>query len=198
MKKLLSIGVATWLLAAGVANAQSVHSVSYSARTAALGTAVNLGGRDYVLVRLPLKDFGSTDRYIVEFLAGAFPPSANLVGVLTTEHSNETLTNTISISGFPASVQVGDGRFHSILGDSGDNSASALAAAFGSVRIKVGATLITFAPGSSVVQQAPTATLPTAPYSGSANAPWGNYVDPLAQVTAIDNWIDYIRIVRVN
>jgi hypothetical protein len=202
MKNFLSMAAATLLLAAGVANAQSVHGVTYTARTAALGTQVSLGGKTFVLVRLPMKDFGSANRYIVEFLAEVTDvATTTFAGDLFTEHSDQTLTSTTLIGGFPASALVSDSRTYTFSTQFFPATGNALKVDVQVncvVQVKVGDTLAGLFADFSSVQQDTTPALVTAPFSGSANAAWGNYVDPITLVTACDNWIDYIRIVQVN
>jgi hypothetical protein len=202
MRKFLAIGFVAMLLGATTANAQSVHSISYSAKRVSPGTIVSLGGRDFVLVRLPMADFGSTDRYIVEFLADVVTPGAppTFFANLQTEHSNETLLNPILIDGFPANVQVGDSREYQF-GTSFTLPGTSLtvdALVIGIARVKVGGTMITFFGSFATEQQAETAALPNAQYSGSPVAAWNNYVDPISQVATLDNWVDYIRILKIN
>lgn len=202
MKHFLSIAAASLLLAAGAANAQSVHGVTYSPRSVALGTQVSLGGKTFVLVRLPMKDFGGTNRYIVEFLAEVTDvATTTFAGDLLTEHSNETLTGTTLIGGFPANALVSDSRTYTFSTQFPPGTGNALKVDVQVscvVQVKVGDTMAGLFADFSGVQQDTTPALVTAPFSGSANAAWGNYVDPVALVTACDNWIDYIRIVRIN
>lgn len=204
MKTVISSGLAMLLLAAGTAHAQAIHTVSFVHKAVDPGTVRTIGGKDFVLVRLPMADFGSADRYIVEFMAEIYDPGPppSFLANLETEHSNETLVDPVLIDGFPANIRVSDSReyrFGTSFNFPG-NSLTVNALVFGIVRVKVGGTMITFQQPFFVEQQAETAAAPSAPYSGSPSgiAKWSSYVDPTAQVTALDDWIDYIRILKVN
>jgi len=40
--------------------------------------------------------------------------------------------------------------------------------------------------------------VPSGIFSSSSYANWNGYVDPTALVTYFDNWIDYIRVLKIN
>jgi hypothetical protein len=192
---------------AGHADAAPVHSVSWVQTSVSLGTPVPIAGRDFVLVRMPVADFGSSTRYVVEFLADAVPATdpPQFFAMLQTEHSNQSLVENghnqlLTISGFPAAVQVSDGRIVDFSTDqfSGLNFTSVDANAIGLVQIKVGSTVAVLYVSFTAVQQAEKQTKEDAPYSASANANWNSMTDPTALVSAVDKWIDYIRVVQVN
>jgi hypothetical protein len=178
---------------AGRAPAAPPHTISWTARSAAPGAVVTLGGQQFVLARIPVRDLGGSRRFSVSFLTpktGAVSPA-----ILTTVHNRDPLNNPIEIDGFDASVTITDGRTYSILNNfvsPGDYTFTVAAHASCSVSLKLGQTLLTLIGHIQVVQQDAT-DIGNKP-NAVPHAEWTDWVHPTAQVTACNNWIDYIRV----
>jgi hypothetical protein len=108
--------------------------------------------------------------------------------------------NPVLISGFPAQVEVIDSRSYRLGSNlvSGNNELTVDGSAALVLQVKVGDALLSFFEGFTAPQQNATVTAQVSPFSGSNIALWANYVDPITQVTALDDWIDYIRILKIN
>jgi len=186
------------MLIGTVAEAQNVHPVTWVRKAVAPGTVVTLGTQKFVLVRMPMKEFSNTNRYVVEYLAPvvSLGPPISATTDLETTHSNETLTDPVTVSGYPAVITVYDGRSYSYNANLGfDDGLSVDASVWGTVTLKVGDTLLELSTGFTGNQQ-PLTTVPV-DFTPSVQAKW-NWVDPTSLVTLFDNWIDYIRVLKVN
>ena len=185
-------------LLSGTAAAANVHDVTWVKRSVAPGTVVTIGGQDFVLVRLPMKEFSNGNRYIVEYLAAVLDlgPPISFFSDVSTSHSDDIIAGTVTVSGFPASIGVQDGRTYGYNANTGfGDGLSVDASVFGSVTIKVGDTLLGLNAFFTANQQALTTVIPD--FSASPWATWA-YPDPTALVTHFDNWIDYIRVLKIN
>jgi hypothetical protein len=186
-------------LVSGAVSAANVHNITWVRKAVSPGTVVTLGGQDFVLVRMPMKEFSNNNRYVVEYLAPVVdpgPPPAVLTEI-STLHSNETITDPVTVSGYPAQIEVTDGRsyqYHANIGF--EDGLQVDAQVYGIVTIKVGDTLMTLSTLFSAVQQ--TLTAVATDFSASPYAQWGNYTDPTVLVTSFDNWLDYVRIIKLN
>jgi hypothetical protein len=197
MKILVAIALfAVSIVFTGRAQAASPHTLTWTPQSGNPGKVVTLAGQTFVLIRMPVRDFGSARRYAVSFLA---PRTGILVQApLTTVHSKEALTDPILIEGFDATVTVTDGRSYNILSNfssPGDYTFTVTAHASCTVQIKVGQTLITLIGHIPVVQQ-PGTNIGDTP-NAVPHADWADYVHPSAQLTACDKWLDYVRIQEV-
>jgi len=199
MSKLVSSALVLFL-SATAANAQSVHAVTFQQKILSAGAQILLDGQKYAMVFVPVADFGSANRYVVGFLTPVEGDPGAIFAYLNTDHSNETIANPVTISGFPGQISVADGRTYSVsqsfITQKNELEVTADASAF--VRVKVGATMLNFFVNFPKLQQAATPLADSNQYSALGQAQWGKYIDPIAQVTAVDNYIDYIRIIKVN
>jgi hypothetical protein len=190
-----------WLALAvlgGSASAQGVHNITWTRQAVEPGRVVTLGSQNFVLVRLPMREFSNGNKYVVEYLAPVVDlgPPVSVISQITTSHSNETITNPVTISGFPASIQVLDGRTYSYNANTGfGDGLSVDANVTGLVTIDVGDTMLTLFTFFSVEQQ-PLTAVPT-DFAASSWATWGTYTDPIALVNNLDNWVDFIRVLQV-
>jgi hypothetical protein len=184
----------------GTATAADVHGVTWVRKAVAPGTVVSIGGKDFVLVRLPMKEFSNGNRYVVEYLADVIDPGppVSFFSDISTVHSNDTILNPVTVSGYPASLNVQDGRSYSYTDGTGlDDGLTVDSLAYGNVTMKVGDVMLSFGTFFTVPQQTLTA-VPTGTYASSSYAKWNQYVDPTSLVTQFDNWIDYIRVLKIN
>jgi hypothetical protein len=182
----------------GVAHAVPIHTVTWVQKNVAIGREVTLGGQSLVLVRLPLQPFSGSQRYAVSFLAPV-NQSFGLTATLTTQHSRDPLEDPIEIDGFEATVIVSDGRNYTlgpILTPPFTTSFSVAAQATCTVQIKVGAaTILSFFQFFTREQQPPTEIGETP--DALPLADWEAYRHPNALIQACDDWIDYIKIRKV-
>jgi hypothetical protein len=187
------------VLMSGTAAAANVHNVTWVRKSVVPGTVVKIGGRDFVLVRLPMKEFTNGNRYIVEYLTDVYDLGPPIVAQasISTSHSDDTIANPVTVSGYPASIYVYDGRTYSYSANTGfDDGLEVDAYVSGGVTLKVGDTLLSLSEFFSAVQQ-PVTAIPV-PFSSASWATWGTYTDPTPLVTNLDNWIDYIRVLKIN
>lgn len=197
MQLVRALGLAL-LFAAGVAGAANVHNVTWVRKAVAPGTEVTLGGQTFVLVRLPMKEFTNNNRYVVEYLVPEFLPSPPIVAStqLSTVHSDIQLTDTVDVSGYPANISVVDGRSYDYNANLGfDDGLKVEASVVGTVTIKVGDTVLSLSAFFTAEQQALTAV--PSPFAASSWATW-QYPDPTTLVASFDNWVDFVRVLRVN
>jgi len=199
MKKIIP-GALIFLLSMTVANAQSVHAVTFLQKNLSAGAKITLGGQKYAMVFVPVADFGSSNRYAVGFLTPEEGDPSAIFAYLETEHTNETLSNPVTISGFPGVIQVFDHRTYSITTNflTTKNELDVVAGATSLVRVKIGATMLNFFVSIPTEQQTATPLADANQYSAVGKADWSKYIDPLTQITAVDNYIDYIRIIKIN
>ena len=198
VKKFVAIVALTLSIAGtGYAQAAPPHTITWTPRSAAPGAIVTLGGQQFVLVRLPVRDLGGSRRFSVSFLAAR--NGSVVAAPLVTLHSREPLGDPIEIDGFDATVSVTDGRTYNLLTNftsPGDYTFSVNAHASCTVNIKAGQTLITLIGFISVVQQ-PAENIGSTP-NAVPHADWAAFVHPGPQITACNNWIDYVRIQELN
>ena len=184
----------------GIAHAAPIHTVTWKAKNVDPGTEVTLGGQSLVLVRMPLQPFSGSQRYAVSFLAPVDQFFGGLSATLTTQHSKDPLEDPIEIDGFDATVIVSDGRNYT-LGPTptppfDTTSFSVTAHANCTVQVKVGAeTILSFFQFFTTEQQPPTEIGETP--DALPLADWEAYRHPNALIQACDDWIDYIRIKKV-
>jgi hypothetical protein len=192
------IAIAVLSLSCGFAaraDAVPAHTITWVQQNAAVGAKVTIAGQPFTLVRVPVRDLGGSARFHVKFLAPGAP--ATLVGVLSTVHSKDPLTNPIQIDGFDANVLVIDGRSYTIFPNfvsPGDYTFNVTASASCIANIKVGQTLITLTAQLTTVQQ-PDTTIPDPDAVPAAE--WLDYVHPTVQVNGCNKWVDYISIDEV-
>jgi hypothetical protein len=179
---------------AGPGDAAPAHTIVWSPKNAAPGTIVTLAGQPFVLIRIPVRDLGSTRRFMVSFLAtktGTFVQAP-----LPTVHSRDPLANPSEIDGFDAVISVSDSRSYHVntnfIPPDDDYVFQVIAHASCTVQIKLGATLVSFGTSFSAIQQ-PLTNIGAIP-NAVPHAEWADYVHPSPQVTACNNWIDYIRV----
>jgi hypothetical protein len=146
-----------------------------------------------------MKEFSNGNRYVVEYLATVLDigPPISFISDVSTSHSNDIFTGSDTVSGFPADIDVHDGRVYSYNANTGfEDGLSVEASVFGSVTMKVGDTLLSLSTFFAATQQ-PLTAVPT-DFAAASWATWGTYVDPTTLVTNFDKWIDYIRVLKIN
>jgi hypothetical protein len=195
-KLLLTLGL--MVVGTGTALADA-HTVSYVKRSGALGDTVTVGGQDYVLVRIPVKTFTGV-LYGITIPCPVVGPGFGGCNVSTVHvGANDPFTQNITIDGFPANVSVQDFRHYSLDGQIGtDSTFQVFSGASGSLTIKLGTTLVLFSE-QFIRQFTPGNIYETDVDVGDATnirpfAQFGNYRDPLPEVSSVNIIIDYIRI----
>jgi hypothetical protein len=192
------------LLVSGVVAAAPPHTITYTKKSAAPGTTIVVSGVEYTIVRLPLEDFNGT-KYAITFPAES--DSGVILGEnVTTTHNTDPIGANTLVDGFPALVTVSDSRSYSLATDffSGNNTFEAQGMAIGIARIQVGSMVIDlsaafFTPDPLSNPLAPPETqvdIGTS-YNAVSAAEWWKWTDPVTQVNALDNLIDFVRIVAL-
>ena len=188
------------LFTAGIGTALAdAHTISYGAKAAALGATVTLAGQDFVMVRIPFRTFTGEKYYIF-----APAPVEELFGgsiSVITSHDTRAFSPNININNVPARVSVSDTRSYSLSGDIGTDATFLVqAAASVSITLKIGQTLVSLA--ASVGKPPGFTSFETNEEVGAAYnivpfAAFATYTDPIQQVKAVNDYIDYIRIVAI-
>jgi hypothetical protein len=167
-----------------------VHSVAYKKVTAAAGTVVTLGGRDYTIVRIPFATFDAVPlRYSV------FLPIVSQGGTafVQTTHTDAALATNTTIDGLPARIRVGDGRTYIAAGQIGVFSQFSVSSnASVTIEFKIGNTLVTL---TLNVDRNETNVNAGAAVDYRSIAEWTDYKDLTAQINVLNALIDYIRII---
>jgi hypothetical protein len=192
------------LLASGVVAAAPPHTITYTKKSAAPGDTIIVSGVEYTIVRLPLEDFNGT-KYAITFPAESDGGVIFIESVSTTHSTDPFGANTL-VDGFPALITVSDGRSYSISSDfvSGNNIFEAQGFAIGVARIQVGSMVIDLSaafftpdPLSSPLSPPETQVDIGTSYNAVSAAEWWKWTDPVTQVNALDNLIDFVRIVAL-
>jgi hypothetical protein len=195
-KLALMLGLA--LAGTGTALAQA-HVPTFGAKAAALGATITLAGQDFVMVRIPFRTFSGDKYYIF-----APAPVDDLLGgsiSVFTSHDTKAFTPNININNVPARVAVQDTRSYTLSGDIGTDAQFVVKAdATISITLKIGSTLVSLA--ASVGKPPGFTSFETQEDVGGAYnivpfAAFATYTDPLQQVKAVNDYIDYIRIVAI-
>jgi hypothetical protein len=186
-RKLLLLGLT--LAATGTASA-APHKIGYAQKTAAAGEVVTLNDTDYTIMRIPFATFDATPlRYSV------FLPVETEGGFafIQTTHSDAALATNATISGIPARITVGDSRTYTVTGLPGVASQFTVSGnASASIDFKIGTTLVTLI--FSLERTDTNAAVGTA-VDLRNKAEWADYKDLTPQIAALNNLIDYIRII---
>ncbi len=188
------------LFTAGIGTALAdAHTISFGAKPAALGATITLAGQPFVMVRIPFRTFAGENYYI--FLPA---PVDELIGggvTIITSHDTRAFSPNININNVPARVSVQDTRTYSLSGDIGTEANFIVqAAASVSITLKIGETLVSLA--TSVGKPPGFTSFETNAEVGAAYnivpfAAFASYTDPVQQVVAVNDYIDYIRIVAI-
>lgn len=203
------IGLSALLLVAAAASA-APHTITHSPISVAPGTNVSIGGTNFVLIQVPVRQFTVDKRYAVRFLTPAevdpLTQETVVFGFVDAEHNTDALTDqNATVDGFDASITVRDSRRYGVQSDVDfqtqqlTNRLKVHADALAIVRVKLGDTVLTFFADLSKLDQ--DADLGAGSFNGSAQSAWGRYVDPTGLITqgnGLDKWIDYIRIIPLN
>jgi hypothetical protein len=180
---------------AGTANAlAAAHALTYVENVQPLGTEFSLGGRSFVLVRIPIELF-SGERYsvIVPFSRSPDDPTDGNVN-LQTEHSTDPFDSNLTIDSYPARVVVEDVRSFGLSGDFGESAFfTAVVTVQVNVTLKLGTTLVTF--GFLMDKGGYETEVDIGPsFSAQPFAEWSEYRDPTGLVGKLNDLIDYVRV----
>jgi hypothetical protein len=195
-KLVLMLGLAVAGTGTALADA---HTVTFGAKAAGLGATITLAGQDFVMVRIPFRTFSGEKYYIF-----APAPVEEIFGggiTIITSHDTKAFSPNININNVPARVSVQDTRSYSLTGDIGtDAQFTVQAGATISITLKIGSTLVSL--GTTVGKPPGFASFETQEEVGAATnivpfAAFATYTDPLQQVKAVNDYIDYIRIVAI-
>jgi autotransporter translocation and assembly factor TamB len=173
----------------------AVHNLSYAKKAPPLGTELTLAGKTYVLVRIPIELFtGEKYSLIMPFERYRDDPTDGTLN-LTTEHSIDAFDANLAVDSYPARVLVDDLRNSTVSGDYGVSSSFTVSTQVTlTVTIKVGTTLVSVQYSMDRGGYDTDATLGTS-FNAQPSAEWGKYTDPTGIVTAMDDLIDYVRVV---
>jgi hypothetical protein len=181
---------------AGSTNAlAAAHALTYLENAQPLGTEISLGGRTYVLVRMPVELF-SGERYslIVPFERYSYDPTDGNLN-LQTEHSTDAFDSNLTIDSYPARVVVKDVRSFGLSGDFGEVAFFSVGVTVQvNVTLKLGTTLVTI--GYYMDKGGYETEADIGPsFSAQPFAEWSEYRDPTGLVSHLDDLIDYVRVI---
>jgi hypothetical protein len=186
----------------GSAMAAPPHSISWTKQSAAIGTVITIAGQEFVIARIPVRDFNG-DKYAITL---PVPSQFGQItfGIVSVAHITDPIVGNVTIDGYPAVVTVSDSRTFTITPDYLDppnNRLGVTSDASVSVQIKLGAGIVIL--GQNFEGRDPlTLTTPETDVSIGASvnaapaAEWWKYTDPLTLITALDRWIDYVRVYK--
>lgn len=207
---LLTLGLALVWQSEAMAGA---HNVAYSQKSALPGTQFTLGGTTFDIVRVPIRLFSGESYALIVPASRSDPEFSHLN--LQVQHSSDPFVSNVTISSFPAHVAVTDGRFYSLTGNVGGTAAASAVDSSGGVQadLVIGGTTfnvgtyvsmtVTIKLGSTRVRysiQLDRDLLQTNVGVGSAYnivpfAEWAKYKDPTDLVKALNDLVDYIRVI---
>jgi hypothetical protein len=192
--------LAVSLSTAGIGTAfADAHTVTFAAKPAALGATITLAGQAFVMIRVPFRTF-TGDKYYIFAPAPVEDPFGGALSV-STSHDTKAFSPNININNVPARVSVQDTRTYSVSGDIGTDAQFVVqAGASIFITFKIGDTLVSL--GTTVGKPPGFASFETQADVGSATnlvpfAAFATYTDLPQQVKAVNDYIDYIRIVAI-
>jgi hypothetical protein len=194
------LALAVGLSAAGIGTAfADAHTVTFAAKAAGLGATITLAGQNFVMVRVPFRTF-TGEKYYIFAPAPVEAPFGGALSIITS-HDTRAFTPNININNVPARVAVSDTRSYTVSGDIGTDAQFIVQAdASVSITLKLGTTLVSL--GASVGKPPGFASFETQADVGAATnlvpfAAFATYTDPVQQIKAVNDYIDYIRIVAI-
>ena len=188
------------------------HKISYVQNVQPLGTQITLGGTTFDLIRVPVRLL-SGEQYSLVVPAARFDPDYGSVNIQAM-HAKGTFVSNATIDTYPAHVALTDQRYYTLTGNvGGDAVARAANPAAGSEAIIIGGTTFNVGTGVGMTVTIKIGTtlvkyevelnrdyLQTNVDVGDAYnivpfAEWGKYRDPLDLVKALNDLLDYIRVI---
>src|SRR5262245_59172098 len=167
------------------------HTMTYVELVKPLGTQVTLGGTTFDLIRIPVRLY-SGERYALIVPATRYDPDFGIVG-LNAYHSDEPFTSNITIDSFPARADVQELVHYIASGDFGTSATLEVATFVDlTLTIKLGTTLVRY---EAVLDRYQTNRPVGATYNFVPRAEWAKYQDPLDLLKALNDLLDYIRVI---
>jgi hypothetical protein len=170
------------------------HSITYSRKVAGVGDRITFRGWDYVIVRIPFRLF-TGERYYIQLpvLTEGFGPYIDF----DTTH-DDVFTPNGTIDTLPARIRVRDSRNYQFYGTTGvpDHSFSVRRFVHADLTIKVGTNTLVHV-GVAFNRYETDVVVDAPPFNVVPYAEWGKYTDPVQDIAALNDWIDYIRIVAI-
>jgi hypothetical protein len=177
------------------------HTLTYTPKNAAIGSVVKFGLQDYRIVRYPVRDVVSGQKYYVT--APAPDLGFGAIGSIEVSHGPLAEASNITIDGFPAHVGVIESRDLSIQPDQGSPGTykfEARSEGFVFVQIDVGDVVINIStflsgrdPSTNLVGPETEINIGAVP-NALPLAEWWKYTDATWVVLQLDNWLDYVRV----
>jgi len=169
-----------------------VHTVTYEKKYRAIDTVLNFANEPHTIVKLPVRDYGTGNRFAVIFPTSSFAGFVTAFTVAT--HNTDAFVPNMTIDSYPAQVQLSDSVTNSLQSDGlGGYNFNVLSIVSLNIAIDLGDTILSLStslPGLEVLTDVSIGT--------SANAvpfaEWGKYGDRNFIIAELDRWIDYVRI----
>ena len=169
------------------------HKYRFIHTSAQVGSTVNVGGRDFIIYKIPFYEFASGRHYAL-----TFPSIANgTFAALVASHSRDNLIADCSsdkINGFDVLLSHGDGMSYyvnKVPALTGGPSFSIGRSSAVTMRIQVGDTLVTFSPESGSSHSVAKKILDT-DYDMTGFMDWSQAHDPLEEVQAAEQLANYV------
>ena len=199
-----AIRIATALLIVGLSSqhAMAQHNPTWSGIGAAPGTVLSIGFQDFQIVRVPVRDPISGNRYAVTFPAPLIGGQLVSGGVGVT-HDSSQFSGNATIDGFTAAISTSDVWSYNINGDGqGGHALQVNGVVTASVVIQLGEALVALGANwqasnpqtgeAPITLRMDVGDTPNA--MAVATTEWWKWLDQTALVSAADRWIDYVRV----
>ena len=172
----------------------SFPSISFEQKTSSVGDLLTIGGQDYRVILVGIKEFGSGDSYSIKYPA-LVSESSEIQSSLSAHYiTGETKCQNDTISGFPARTFVSASQFYNIR-NGGVQSSSGELRISQQTEIVVGQTSVSLF--RSIAGASSSSLVLTNDFDFTDDLVGDiSEVDTLVQ--AMDDFIDYIEITRVN
>jgi len=171
----------------------SFHKYKFIHTSAQVGSTVNVGGKDFIIYKIPFYEFASGRHYAL-----TFPSIANGTFVtLGASHSRDNVIadcSTDKINGFDVLFSHGDGMSYyvnKIPPLTGGPSFSIGRSSAVTIRIQVGDTLVTFSPESGSSHSVAKKILDT-DYDMTGLMDWSQARDPIGEIQEAEQLANYV------
>jgi len=173
----------------------SPHSISYTAKSATVGELISLGDSTYRMIKVPFVEFKSGDKYTILFPVQE-SQSGQIQSYFSTQHtSDDTACSNSTVSGFPAfNAQVYENR-NLLFNNTGFSASTSQLTLTYTSSIKVAETNISLS--LSVNTEETSTNVTTNDYDFSDDFDTSTMTHSAAQVTVLDDLLDYVQISKV-
>ncbi len=173
----------------------SPHSISYAAKSATVGELISLGGNNYRMIKVPFVEFKSGDQYTILFPVQV-TESGKIQSYFSTQHTSaDTTCSNGTVSGYPAfNAQIYENR-NLLFNNTGFSASTSNLTFTYSASIKVGETNISLSLSANTEETSTNVVIDD--YDFSDDYDTSAMTHSGAQVTVLDDLLDYVQISKV-